>query len=81
METEYLKDFQEVDSTELYNLMTQYGDDVWRYAYTLTGNYEQSNDIAQEVFLKGESGGCGSPRNYYGFIPKIKRSSYSEFGT
>ncbi|MFD7525614.1 RNA polymerase sigma factor [Paenibacillus chitinolyticus] len=52
METEYLKYFQEVDSTELYNLMTQYGDDVWRYAYALTGNYEQSNDIAQEVFLK-----------------------------
>ncbi|MBV6716279.1 RNA polymerase sigma factor [Paenibacillus chitinolyticus] len=52
METEYLKYFQEVDNTELYNLMTQYGDDVWRYAYALTGNYEQSNDIAQEVFLK-----------------------------
>ncbi|UJF33024.1 RNA polymerase sigma factor [Paenibacillus hexagrammi] len=52
MESEYLKFIQGVDSTELYNLMTQYGDDVWRYAYTLTRNYEQSNDIAQEVFIK-----------------------------
>lgn len=52
MESEYLKYIQEVDSTELYNLMTQYGDDVWRYAYALTNNYEQANDIAQEVFIK-----------------------------
>jgi len=52
VESEYLKYIQEVDSTELYNLMTQYGDDVWRYAYALTKNYEQSNDIAQEVFVK-----------------------------
>jgi RNA polymerase sigma factor, sigma-70 family len=52
MESEYLKYIQEIDSTELYNLMTQYGDDVWRYAYALTNNYEQANDIAQEVFIK-----------------------------
>lgn len=52
MESEYLRYMQEVDSAELYNLMTQYGDDVWRYAYALTNNREQSNDIAQEVFLK-----------------------------
>lgn len=52
MEAEYLKYIQEVDSTGLYNLMTQYGDDVWRYAYALTKNHEQANDIAQEVFLK-----------------------------
>ncbi|MCM3630414.1 RNA polymerase sigma factor [Paenibacillus glycanilyticus] len=47
-----MKYIQEVDSTELYNLMTQYGDDVWRYAYALTNNYEQASDIAQEVFIK-----------------------------
>jgi RNA polymerase sigma-70 factor, ECF subfamily len=52
MESEYLKHIQAVDSTGLYNLMTQYGDDVWRYAYALTKNYEQANDIAQEVFIK-----------------------------
>ncbi|MGO4542493.1 RNA polymerase sigma factor [Paenibacillus sp. 2TAB19] len=52
MESEYLKYIQEVDSTELYNLMTQYGDDVWRYAYAITKNHEQSKDIAQEVFIK-----------------------------
>jgi len=52
MESEYLKYVQEVDRTELYNLMTQYGDDVWRYAYAITNNHEQSKDIAQEVFIK-----------------------------
>ncbi|MVO98653.1 RNA polymerase sigma factor [Paenibacillus lutrae] len=55
METEYLKDIDDVDSTELYNLMNQYGDDVWRYAYAITKNKEQSKDIAQEVFIKVHS--------------------------
>lgn len=52
MESEYLNYIQEVDSTELYNIMTLYGDDVWRYAYALTKDYEQSKDIAQEVFIR-----------------------------
>lgn len=52
MESEYLNYIQEVDSTELYNIMTQYGDDVWRYAYALTKDYERSKDIAQEVFIR-----------------------------
>ncbi|REK72063.1 sigma-70 family RNA polymerase sigma factor [Paenibacillus paeoniae] len=41
-----------MDKTELYNLMTQYGDDVRKYAYAMTRNREQSKDIAQEVFIK-----------------------------
>jgi len=52
MESEYLNYIQEVDSTELYNIMTLYGDDVWRYAYALTRDHERAKDIAQEVFIR-----------------------------
>jgi len=41
-----------LDKSELYDLMTQYGDDVRRYAYAITKNREQAKDIAQEVFIK-----------------------------
>ncbi|TVX96714.1 RNA polymerase sigma factor [Cohnella terricola] len=41
-----------MDKTDLYELMTAYGDDVRRYAYAITKNREQAKDIAQEVFLK-----------------------------
>lgn len=41
-----------IDAAELYRLMTQYGDDVRKYAYALTGNREQAKDVAQEVFIK-----------------------------
>ncbi|QGQ97506.1 RNA polymerase sigma factor [Paenibacillus psychroresistens] len=52
MESEYLKYIEFVDNTEMYNLMNQYGDDVWKYAYWITNNREQAKDIAQEVFIK-----------------------------
>lgn len=32
METDYLKHIDTIDSTEMYNLMTLYGDDVWSFA-------------------------------------------------
>lgn len=50
--TEYLNYIDHVDQTDLYNLMTQYGDDVRRYAYTITRDVQQSEDIAQEVFIR-----------------------------
>lgn len=52
LDTQYLDCMETMDKTELYNLMTQYGDDVRRYAYAITGNRQQSEDIAQEVFIK-----------------------------
>ncbi|MGM1049548.1 MAG: RNA polymerase sigma factor [Bacillota bacterium] len=52
MDTDYLNHVVTVDSTELYNLMTLYGDDVWGYAYAITKNRELSKDVAQEVFIK-----------------------------
>ncbi|WP_307544902.1 RNA polymerase sigma factor [Paenibacillus sp. V4I5] len=32
-------------------LMKQYGQDVWNYAYFLVKNYEMTDDITQDVFL------------------------------
>ncbi|MBH5319316.1 sigma-70 family RNA polymerase sigma factor [Paenibacillus sp. GSMTC-2017] len=52
MEIHYAAYMESMDKTELYNLMTQYGDDVWKYAYAITRNREQAKDIAQEVFIK-----------------------------
>ncbi|MFX3632780.1 MAG: RNA polymerase sigma factor [Candidatus Pristimantibacillus sp.] len=52
METDYLKYIDTVDTTELHNLITLYGDDVWGYAYAITKNREQAKDIAQEAFIK-----------------------------
>ncbi|BBI30945.1 RNA polymerase sigma factor [Cohnella abietis] len=51
-EFQYLAFTEHLDKTELYNLMTQYGDDVRKYAYAITKNREQAKDIAQEVFIK-----------------------------
>lgn len=36
----------------LREMMEEYGSDVWNYAFFLTRNREQANDISQEVFLK-----------------------------
>ena len=52
VELQYLARKMTLDETELYDLMTAYGDDVRRYAYAITKNREQAKDIAQEAFLK-----------------------------
>ncbi|MGO4695599.1 RNA polymerase sigma factor [Paenibacillus sp. 2TAB26] len=52
METDYLKHIDVIDATEMYNLMTLYGDDVFGFAYAITKNREQAKDIAQETFIK-----------------------------
>ncbi|WP_276356081.1 RNA polymerase sigma factor [Cohnella caldifontis] len=52
IEFRYLVNMDRMDKTDLYELMTAYGDDVRKYAYAITKNREQAKDIAQEVFLK-----------------------------
>src|SRR5690554_312212 len=52
MESDYCIHMDKVEPSELYNLMSEYGDDVWKYAYMITKNREQAKDIAQEVFIK-----------------------------
>ncbi|MFC5985199.1 RNA polymerase sigma factor [Marinicrinis lubricantis] len=36
----------------LRELMIQYGNDVWNYAYSMTRKWEVADDISQEVFIK-----------------------------
>ncbi|MCM3697954.1 RNA polymerase sigma factor [Paenibacillus macerans] len=33
-------------------LMETYGEDVWNYAYVITGNTHTADDVAQDVFIK-----------------------------
>jgi RNA polymerase sigma factor, sigma-70 family len=53
-ESEYLRYI--VDTTDkktiLHNLMTQYGNDVWNFAFSMTRKWEVADDITQDVFLK-----------------------------
>ncbi|QKS60268.1 RNA polymerase sigma factor [Paenibacillus barcinonensis] len=37
-------------------MMDDYGNDVWNYAYFLTKNAEQADDLSQEVFVRAYSG-------------------------
>ncbi|KKO52470.1 RNA polymerase sigma factor [Paenibacillus sp. DMB20] len=52
MDTGYLNHVIAVESAELCDLMSLYGDDVWSYAYAITKNRELAKDIAQEAFIK-----------------------------
>ncbi len=56
MELQYLAYKDKLDKGELEDLMTEYGDDVRRYAYAITKNREQAKDIAQEVFIRAYRG-------------------------
>lgn len=51
---EYLKYMTETTDKRaiLKDLMDQYGNDVWNYAFSLTHKWEQADDITQDVFLK-----------------------------
>jgi len=51
---EYLKYITETTDTRavLRDLMENYGDDVWNYAFSLCKKPEMADDITQEVFLK-----------------------------
>jgi RNA polymerase sigma factor (sigma-70 family) len=51
---EYLRYITETTDkrTILKDLMNEFGNDVWNYAYSLTHKWEQADDITQDVFLK-----------------------------
>lgn len=55
MDTHYAVYVDQISKAELHEWMTLYGDDVWRYAYAITGDGELAKDIAQEVFIKAYS--------------------------
>ena len=43
---------QPVDSNLVIQLVNEYGDQLYRYAYHMTRDEEDAQDIIQEVFLK-----------------------------
>jgi RNA polymerase sigma-70 factor (ECF subfamily) len=49
---DYLIHVERMDDISFRSLMEAYGEDVWGYAYSITRNTHQADDIAQDVFLK-----------------------------
>jgi RNA polymerase sigma-70 factor (ECF subfamily) len=49
---DYLPYMNKMDSYTLEDLMQQYGQDVWNFAYLLTTNRSMADDITQDVFLQ-----------------------------
>ncbi|WP_434748174.1 RNA polymerase sigma factor [Paenibacillus amylolyticus] len=56
MDYSFLAEAQTIDNDTLASLMDDYGNDVWNYAYFLTKNAEQADDLSQEVFVRVYSG-------------------------
>lgn len=56
MELEYVAKMSEMDTQTLNEMMNQYGNDIWNYAYFLTKQHALADDIAQEVFIKAYYG-------------------------
>ncbi|WP_249435804.1 RNA polymerase sigma factor [Paenibacillus sp. Marseille-Q4541] len=51
-----LKHAVTLDNETLYQMMDDYGNDVWNYAFFLTGDRDHADDISQEVFIKAYQG-------------------------
>jgi RNA polymerase sigma-70 factor (ECF subfamily) len=51
-EHDYLIHVDHMDDLSFHSLMETYGEDVWGYAYSITRNSHQADDIVQDVFLK-----------------------------
>ncbi|WP_236570619.1 RNA polymerase sigma factor [Paenibacillus sp. An7] len=47
-----LKHAVTLDNDTLYQIMDDFGNDVWNYAFFLTGSRDHADDISQEVFIK-----------------------------
>ncbi|WP_454192964.1 RNA polymerase sigma factor [Paenibacillus sp. Marseille-Q7038] len=45
-----------LDNDTLYQIMDDYGNDVWNYAFFLTGSRDHADDISQVVFIKAYQG-------------------------
>ncbi|EFU41551.1 RNA polymerase, sigma-24 subunit, ECF subfamily protein [Paenibacillus vortex V453] len=56
MELEYVTQMSKMDTQTLNEMMNQYGNDIWNYAYFLTKQHALADDIAQEVFIKAYYG-------------------------
>lgn len=56
MDYSFLAEAQTIDNDTLASLMDDYGNDVWNYAYFLTRNAGQADDLSQEVFVRAYTG-------------------------
>lgn len=52
MEEHYLQLASEIEVCDIRELMVQYGEDIWNYAYVLTKDAHMADDVAQETFIK-----------------------------
>jgi len=52
MEREYWKWIDRLDADSFRELMLTYGQDVWNYAFLLTGSRTTADDVSQDVFLR-----------------------------
>lgn len=51
-----LKHAVTLDNDTLCQIMDDFGNDVWNYAFFLTGSRDHADDISQEVFIKAYQG-------------------------
>ncbi|MFC3771112.1 RNA polymerase sigma factor [Paenibacillus sp. GCM10012303] len=52
MNEDYLSHVSKIDHSIISDITKKYWNDVWNYAFLITKDYDQSNDIAQDVFVK-----------------------------
>lgn len=52
MRHDSLQHLTEMDPLTLENLIAQYGQEVWNFAYAITKNRSMSDDITQDVFIQ-----------------------------
>ncbi|GAA3409401.1 RNA polymerase sigma factor [Paenibacillus hodogayensis] len=52
MNEDYLNHVTKIDHSIISDITKKYWNDVWNYAFLITKDYDQSSDIAQDVFVK-----------------------------
>lgn len=52
MQHEQLQYISRMDPSMLRSLMESYGQDVWIYAYSLTGRRDAADDLSQDTFIR-----------------------------
>ncbi|WP_409342559.1 RNA polymerase sigma factor [Paenibacillus sp. MBLB4367] len=52
MNEDYFNNITSIDQSNISEITNKYWKDIWNYAYLITKDHEQSNDIAQDVFVK-----------------------------
>ncbi|WP_151734907.1 RNA polymerase sigma factor ['Paenibacillus yunnanensis' Narsing Rao et al. 2020] len=70
-----------MEAGELQALMETYGDDVWNYAYFLSGSRSAADDIAQETFIRAYKymGGFRGDASVKTWLLRIARGRFLTF--